>query len=100
MGFLRKAAFVATGGMSGLVFKANSKKERIANATEAQLRLLQRLSTEEDTYSDLMEIEEEVGVFHLSLTTELANLADLRDSGIITADEFDQIQRQAGGRED
>jgi hypothetical protein len=38
MGFLRKATFVATGGASGLVFKANSKKERIANALEKQNR--------------------------------------------------------------
>lgn len=39
MGFLRKATFVATGGASGLVFKANSKKERIANALEKQNRM-------------------------------------------------------------
>jgi len=38
MGFLRKATWVSTGGASGLVFKANSKKERIANALEAQNR--------------------------------------------------------------
>jgi hypothetical protein len=39
MGFLRKATFVATGGASGLVIKANSKKERTAKALEAQVRL-------------------------------------------------------------
>lgn len=39
MGFLRKATFVATGGASGLVIKANSKKERMAKAAEKQLAL-------------------------------------------------------------
>ena len=38
MGFLRKATWVATGGASGLVFKANSKKERTANAMEKMAR--------------------------------------------------------------
>ena len=40
MGLLRKATFVATGGASGLVIKANSKKERTAKALEQQNRLL------------------------------------------------------------
>jgi hypothetical protein len=40
MGFLRKATWITTGGTSGLVFKANSKKERIANALEAQNRAM------------------------------------------------------------
>ena len=39
MGYLRKGAFVATGGLSGLVVKANSKKERTAKASEKQLAL-------------------------------------------------------------
>jgi hypothetical protein len=34
MGASRKALWLFTGGASGLVFKANSKKERIANALE------------------------------------------------------------------
>lgn len=49
MGFIRKAvrgaAFVSTGGMTGVTgfpVKGNSKKERIANATEAQLQLMAR----------------------------------------------------------
>ena len=39
MGFMRKALFVATGGLSGLVFKDNSNKERTAKANEKQVRL-------------------------------------------------------------
>ena len=41
MGFMRKALFVGTGGASGLFIRANSKKERIANALEKQNRLPQ-----------------------------------------------------------
>jgi hypothetical protein len=39
MGFLRKALFVSTGGVSGLVVGLNSKTERIARATEQQVRI-------------------------------------------------------------
>jgi hypothetical protein len=38
MGFTRKALFVATFGLSGLVFKDNSKKERPAKAARRQTR--------------------------------------------------------------
>jgi hypothetical protein len=39
MGFMRKALFVGTGGVSGVVVKANSKKDRSAKALEQQVRL-------------------------------------------------------------
>jgi hypothetical protein len=42
MGFMRKALFVSTGGLSGLAVKANSKKERTAKAAEKQVRLQQQ----------------------------------------------------------
>jgi Short C-terminal domain len=38
MGFIRKALFVATAGLSGRVFKDNSKKERTAKADAKQVR--------------------------------------------------------------
>jgi hypothetical protein len=38
MGFIRKALFVATAGLSGQVFKDNSKKERTAKADAARVR--------------------------------------------------------------
>jgi hypothetical protein len=38
MGFIRKALLVATGGLSGLVFKDNSKMKRTAKAAEKQVR--------------------------------------------------------------
>jgi hypothetical protein len=38
VGFTRKATFLGTGGLSGLFIKANSKKERTANAMEKMAR--------------------------------------------------------------
>jgi hypothetical protein len=38
MGFMRKALFVATAGLSGRVFKDNSKKERTAKADAKRVR--------------------------------------------------------------
>ena len=38
MGFMRKALFVATAGLSGRVFKDNSKKERTAKADAQRVR--------------------------------------------------------------
>jgi len=38
MGFMRKALLIATGGLSGLVFKDNSKMKRTATAAEKQVR--------------------------------------------------------------
>jgi hypothetical protein len=38
MGFTRKALFVATGGLSGLMFKDNAKRKRTAKGAEAQVR--------------------------------------------------------------
>jgi hypothetical protein len=38
MGFIRKALFVATAGLSGRVFKDNSKKERTAKADAKRVR--------------------------------------------------------------
>ena len=43
MGVLRKSLWVTTGGMSGVLFKANSKKARTAKAQEAQLKLMKKM---------------------------------------------------------
>jgi len=43
MGFMRKALFLGTGGLSGMAgVRANSKKERTAKAAEKQVRLQQQ----------------------------------------------------------
>lgn len=89
MGFLRKSTFVLTGGTSGLVLKANSKKERTARAAEEQAALLRRLSDNNST----TELEDE-GVFHLTLSDELRNLGELHAEGILSDDEFADAKRQ------
>jgi hypothetical protein len=38
IGFMQKALFVATGGLSGLVFRDDSKKERTAKAAQKRMR--------------------------------------------------------------
>jgi ribosomal protein L7/L12 len=43
MGFMRKALFLGTGGASGVVIRANSKKERTAKAAEKQLRIQRQM---------------------------------------------------------
>jgi DNA-directed RNA polymerase subunit RPC12/RpoP len=48
MGFMRKALFLGTGGLSGAAgVKANSKKERTAKAAEKQLRLQKQMLKEQ-----------------------------------------------------
>jgi hypothetical protein len=89
MGFLRKATFVATGGASGLVLKANSKKERAARAAEQQAKIMKRAANDDDTqYLQPIVHDDDPGVVKLSLSAELANLAELRDQGILSEEEF------------
>jgi Short C-terminal domain len=48
VGFMRKALFLGTGGLSGAAgIKANSKKERTAKAAEKQLRLQKQMAKEQ-----------------------------------------------------
>jgi len=85
MGFMRKVLFVGTGGASGLVFKANSKKERTANALEKQNRLIQGQSA--------------TAAPTVPVADELMKLAALRDQKVITGAEFDaHKQRLLAGR--
>jgi Short C-terminal domain len=49
MGFMRKALFLGTGGASGMVIKANSKKERTAKAAEKQIRLQKQMLNQQAT---------------------------------------------------
>lgn len=97
MGFLRKTTFVLTGGTSGLVFKANSKKERTARAAEEQTKILSRLVAQSDDTMVIEEVDEEEGVFHLTLSDELRNLGELHAEGILSDDEFADAKRQLLG---
>lgn len=100
MSFLRKATFVATGGASGMVFKANSKKERTAKAMEKQVRLQkQQMRLQRPARTDGMvpamtwspspppPVSQ---VAPWSLADELTKLAALREQGILTDEEFDE----------
>jgi hypothetical protein len=58
MGVLRKALWVSTGGASGLVFKANSKKARTAKALEYGVRL-QKQQIRQERRATLMEAKRE-----------------------------------------
>jgi len=96
MGFLRKALFVATGGLSGLVFKDNSKKKRPAKAagkqtpprkqtkgTRAKPRTARRPTPRADRISAAARTAGPAGP-----TDELERLANLHGRGALTDVEF------------
>lgn len=104
MGFIRKATFIGTGGVSGLFIKANSKKERTAKATEKQLRLqkqqveLEKALLRQATRagSHLMEGQPLISP-GFNLTTELERLADLHRKGDLSDDEFEVAKKRLVG---
>lgn len=105
MGFLRKAAFLGTGGMSGLVVHANSKKERAAKAAEKQLRLQRQQARLEAQAAKRAAANPPPAAPTPAVTTpliadELRKLAELRDIGIISPAEFDtQKQKLLGAHQ-
>jgi hypothetical protein len=97
MGFIRKALFVATAGLSGRVFKDNSKKERTAKADAKRVRprkqtkitrpkpqAARRPKPQAARTSTVAPI---VGSGN-GTTNELERLADLHGRGALTDDEF------------
>jgi hypothetical protein len=105
MGFIRKALFVATAGLSGRVFKDNSKKERTAKADAKRVRprkqtkvtrpkpqaarrpkphAARRPKPQAARKSTVAPI---VGAGN-GTTNELERLADLRVRGALTDEEF------------
>ncbi|HET6963629.1 MAG TPA: SHOCT domain-containing protein [Acidimicrobiales bacterium] len=82
MGLLRKALFVSTGGMSGVVISANSKKERAAKAAEKQVRLQQQALKEQRAR------DKAAAVAPVLVADELAKLVELRQAGALTEEEF------------
>lgn len=79
MGFMRKALFVYTGGLSGVAVKANSKKERTAKAAEKQLRLQQQAART---------VRAAPSPPPRSTVGEIERLAVLHTSGALTDAEF------------
>lgn len=104
MGFIRKATFIGTGGVSGLFIKANSKKERTAKATEKQLRLQKKqfevekalLQESTRTGSQLTGGQPPISP-GFNLTTELERLADLRRKGDLSNNEFEVAKKRLIG---
>ena len=97
MGFMRKALFVATLGLSGRVFKDNSKKERTAKADAQRVRprkqtkvtrpkpqAARRAKPQAARRSTVAPI---VGSGN-GTTNELERLADLHVRGALTDEEF------------
>jgi hypothetical protein len=97
MGFMRKALFVATAGLSGRVFKDNSKKERTAKADAQRVRprkqtkvtrpkpqAARRPKPQAARTSTVAPI---IGSGN-GTTNELERLADLHARGALTDEEF------------
>jgi hypothetical protein len=99
MGFIRKALFVATGGLSGLVFKDNSTKERTAKAAEKQVRPQKQTKRAArrptakaarrptSRAARTSTVPKPVGAGN-GTTNELERLADLHRRGALTSEEF------------
>jgi hypothetical protein len=83
MGFMRKALFVATFGVSGLVLKDNSKKTRTAKAPAKQARPKQTKTTRPRPRTTRRATPRAAGTTH-----ELERLADLHGSDALTDEEF------------
>lgn len=105
MGFMRKALFVSTGGLSGVAgVKANSKKERTAKAAEKQLRIQKqqlraaKIAARSQTSShqqpqptrvtSAVSTSQNPAATNPSLATELERLAALHETGALSNEEF------------
>jgi Short C-terminal domain len=89
MGFIRKALFIATGGLSGLVFKDNSKKERTKKAASKQVRTQKQTKSRRPTTRPARTSTVAKTVRSGNGTTnELERLADLHGRGALTDQEF------------
>jgi hypothetical protein len=83
MGLMRKALFIGTFGVSGLVFKDNSKKQRTAKAASKQPRPKQAKSTRSRPRTTRRSTPRPA-----STTGELERLADLYGRDALTDEEF------------
>jgi hypothetical protein len=84
MGFIRKALFIATGGLSGLVFKDDSKSERTEKAAQVQVRARKQTKGKRST----TRTRSSAATSRRGTTAELERLADLRGRGALTDQEF------------
>ena len=89
MGLMRKALFVATGGLSGLVFKDNSKKEPTVKAAGKQVRPRKRTKATrpKPQATRTSTVARTVGSGN-GTTDELERLVRLHGRGALTDGEF------------
>jgi Short C-terminal domain len=85
MGFIRKALFIATGGLSGLVFKDDSKSERTEKAAQVQVRARKQTKGKRSTTRTA---RTSAAKSRSGTTVELERLADLHGRGALTDQEF------------
>jgi multidrug resistance efflux pump len=85
MGFIRKALFIATGGISGLVFKDDSKSERTEKAAQVQARARKQTKGKRSTTRTA---RTSAAKSRSGTTAELERLADLHGRGALTDQEF------------
>ena len=90
MGFMRKALLIATGGLSGLVFKDNSKMKRTATAAEKQVRPKKQTKiTRPKPQAARRPKPQAARTSTVNGTAkELERLADLQGRGALTDEEF------------
>jgi hypothetical protein len=96
MGFIRKALYIATGGLSGLVFKDNSKEKRPAKvaAKQAPARKQAKRATGRQTKratrrpATRAARASTVAAPGNPTLIELERLTDLHGRGALTAEEF------------
>ncbi len=97
MGFMRKALWVATGGLSGLVFKDSSKEEQTAKAATKQVRSQKttkgtrpapRAARRRTSGRARKATIAKTVASGNGATDELERLADLHGRGALTSEEF------------
>jgi hypothetical protein len=94
-GIIRKALFVATGGLSGRLFKDNSKKKGTAKAAEKQMRPQKQTKVTRPKPRTARRAKPRAArkstvarTAGNATTNELARLADLHGRGALTDEEF------------
>jgi hypothetical protein len=85
MGFIRKALYIATGGLSGLVFKDDSKNERTKKAAQVQAPARKQTKAKRSTTRT---VRTSAAKSRSGTTGELERLADLHGRAALTDQEF------------
>ncbi len=88
MGFIRKALFIATVGLSGRVFKDNPKKEHAAKAAEKQVRPRKQTKRAARRPTPRAARTSTAAQPGNATANQLERLAELHGRGALTGEEF------------